>query len=57
MIHEAARDNVERYVAIGKEEGLELITGGRRPRSPRLQHGWFYRPTIFAGARPRSRAR
>ncbi len=55
LIHEAARDKVERYVAIGKQEGLELVTGGRRPRSPRLRNGWFYPPTIFAGARPKSR--
>jgi aldehyde dehydrogenase (NAD+) len=55
LIHEAAREKVEQYVAIGREEGLELVTGGRRPRSPRLQRGWFYRPTIFTGARPGSR--
>lgn len=55
LIHEAARDKVERYVEIGKQEGLELVTGGRRPRSPRLRNGWFYTPTIFAGARPKSR--
>ena len=55
LIHEVARDKVERYVALGQEEGLELVTGGRRPRSPGLRNGWFYRPTIFAGARPRSR--
>ncbi|HEU5218732.1 MAG TPA: aldehyde dehydrogenase family protein [Gemmatimonadales bacterium] len=55
LIHEAALEKVERYVAIGKQEGLELVTGGRRPRSPKLRRGWFYRPTIFAGARARSR--
>jgi aldehyde dehydrogenase (NAD+) len=55
LIHQAAREKVERYVQIGREEGLELVTGGRRSRSPRLQNGWFYRPTIFAGARPKSR--
>ncbi len=55
LIHEAARDKVEQYVAIGQEEGLELVTGGKRPRSPRLGCGWFYRPTIFAGGRPGSR--
>ena len=55
LIHEAARDKVERYVEIGRSEGLELVTGGKRPRSPRLRNGWFYRPTIFAGARPKSR--
>ena len=55
LIHEAARDKVEQYVSIGLEEGLELVTGGKRPRSPRLARGWFYRPTIFAGARAGSR--
>jgi len=52
LIHEAARAKVERYVAIGKEEGAELVIGGKRPRSPRLARGWFYRPTIFAGVKP-----
>jgi acyl-CoA reductase-like NAD-dependent aldehyde dehydrogenase len=55
LIHEAAREKVEQYVTLGREEGLELVTGGKRPRSPRLQRGWFYRPTIFAAARPGSR--
>jgi acyl-CoA reductase-like NAD-dependent aldehyde dehydrogenase len=55
LIHEAALAKVERYVEIGKDEGLELVTGGRRPRSPRLSRGHFYRPTIFAGARPKHR--
>jgi len=55
LIHEAAREKVEGYVEIGREEGLELVTGGRRPRSPKLRNGWFYRPTIFAGARAGSR--
>ncbi|HLB54390.1 MAG TPA: aldehyde dehydrogenase family protein [Gemmatimonadales bacterium] len=55
LIHRAAREKVEQYVAVGREEGLELVLGGTRPRSPRLARGWFYRPTIFAGARPGSR--
>jgi len=55
LIHEAARDKVERYIGIAADEGLDLVTGGRRPRSPALQRGWFYRPTIVAGVRPKSR--
>jgi alpha-ketoglutaric semialdehyde dehydrogenase len=55
LIHEASREKVERYVAIGLEEGAELVTGGRLPRAARLARGWFYPPTIFAGVRPRSR--
>ena len=54
LIHEASREKVERYVAIGQEEGAELVTGGRRPGG-RLGAGYFYRPTIFAGVKPKSR--
>src|SRR6478752_1280522 len=55
LIHERSRAKVESYVAIGKEEGLELVTGGKRPASARTANGFFYRPTIFAGARPSHR--
>jgi aldehyde dehydrogenase (NAD+) len=54
LIHEAARDKVERYVEIGEAQGAELVTGGRAPRG-RLGSGWFYQPTIFAGVRAGSR--
>ncbi|HET8650308.1 MAG TPA: aldehyde dehydrogenase family protein [Gemmatimonadales bacterium] len=54
LIHEAARQKVERYVEIGQEEGAELVTGGKRPGG-KLANGWFYRPTIFAGVKPGSR--
>jgi alpha-ketoglutaric semialdehyde dehydrogenase len=52
LIHERARAKVERYVALGQEEGAELVTGGARPKGTRLRSGWFYRPTIFAGVKP-----
>src|SRR5499426_2772426 len=54
LIHEASREKVEGYVEIGREEGADLVVGGRTPGG-RLAEGWFYRPTIFAGVRPRSR--
>ncbi|MGE5090967.1 MAG: aldehyde dehydrogenase family protein [Bacillota bacterium] len=54
LIHEASREKVERYVSIGQEEGAELVTGGKRPGG-RLGAGYFYRPTIFAGVKPKSR--
>ena len=54
LIHEASRDKVEGYIEIGREEGADLVVGGRAPRG-RLGDGWFYQPTIFAGVRPRSR--
>jgi aldehyde dehydrogenase (NAD+) len=55
LIHEAARQKVERYVKVGLDEGAELVSGGRRGTGARLAKGWFYRPTIFAGVRPRHR--
>ncbi|MGH7732973.1 MAG: aldehyde dehydrogenase family protein, partial [Gemmatimonadales bacterium] len=55
LIHEAAREKVERYVEIGRSEGLELVTGGKRPTGTGTAEGWFYRPTIFTGAGVRSR--
>jgi aldehyde dehydrogenase (NAD+) len=55
LIHEAARQKVERYVKVGLDEGAELLSGGRRGTGARLAKGWFYRPTIFAGVRPRHR--
>src|SRR3990170_1564550 len=54
LIHEASRDKVEQYVDIGQEEGADLVLGGKAPGG-RLADGWFYRPTIFAGVRPRTR--
>jgi aldehyde dehydrogenase (NAD+) len=55
LIHERSRAKVESYVAIGKEEGLELVTGGKRPGGAKTEKGFFYRPTIFAGAKASSR--
>lgn len=51
LIHEAARDKVERYVEIGKKAGAKLISGGKRPRGASAAKGWFFEPTIFAGVK------
>jgi len=51
LVHEASRQNVERYVEIGVEEGAEIVIGGSKPRRP----GWFYRPTILTGVSSRHR--
>jgi acyl-CoA reductase-like NAD-dependent aldehyde dehydrogenase len=54
LINEAAREKVEDYVGVGRREG-ELVTGGRRPSGPDLEHGYFFEPTIFAGVKPMDR--
>lgn len=44
-------ERVQRYIAIGIEEGAELLTGGLgRPAG--LEAGYFVRPTVFAGVTP-----
>jgi phenylacetaldehyde dehydrogenase len=40
-------DRVQRYVAIGREEGAELALGGER----RGDVGFFHEPTVFTGVR------
>jgi aldehyde dehydrogenase (NAD+) len=55
LIHEAAREKVEEYVRLGREQGAEVVVGGRRAGRGRLARGWFYRPTILAGVRPSHR--
>ncbi len=57
LVNAPAADKVERYVQIGRREG-ELVTGGGRatgtdPTSGMdLDHGHFFRPTIFTGVAP-----
>lgn len=40
------RDRVEGYIAIGKEEGATVATGGGRPRG--LSRGFYVQPTVFS---------
>ncbi|GAA5234471.1 aldehyde dehydrogenase [Verticiella sediminum] len=47
LITAAHRANVERYVAMGLEDGGRLRTGGARPDG--AGDGFFYRPTIIEG--------
>jgi aldehyde dehydrogenase (NAD+) len=47
LVSEAQRERVESYIAIGVEQGAQLVLGGGRPADrPR---GYFVEPTIFAG--------
>ena len=55
LVHEASREKVERYVAIGREEGATLLCGGVRPSDEAFAHGYFFEPTIFSGVRAGSR--
>lgn len=41
-----------KYVAIGKEEGAELLCGGRKLSGPGYDNGYFVEPAVFGNARP-----
>ena len=47
LISAAHLAKVEGYVTIAREEGAQLIVGGKRPDDPALQQGYFYLPTLF----------
>jgi betaine-aldehyde dehydrogenase len=51
LVSASQRERAETYIAIGRAEGAHLVCGGERLPGA----GYFLRPAIFAGARPRMR--
>ncbi|MFC6276804.1 aldehyde dehydrogenase family protein [Psittacicella hinzii] len=47
QINQSQLDTILKYVAIGKEEGCRVITGGERANKPELQNGVFMLPTLL----------
>jgi aldehyde dehydrogenase (NAD+) len=45
LISERQRDIVEGYIAIGRDEGAKVATGGGRPEG--ITTGWFLEPTVL----------
>ncbi|MDF2369288.1 MAG: betaine-aldehyde dehydrogenase [Rhizobiaceae bacterium] len=48
LVSAAQRDKVMDYVAIGRDEGAKLVTGGNRLNLQGMEEGFFMEPTIFA---------
>jgi betaine-aldehyde dehydrogenase len=49
MVAQRQQDRVEKYIALGQEEGARVVYGGSgRPSG--LDRGWYIRPTVFADA-------
>ncbi|WKA46116.1 aldehyde dehydrogenase family protein [Geobacillus zalihae] len=46
QVSEEQLKTIERYVEIGKQEGAELVTGGKR--NEQCGNGFYYTPTVFA---------
>jgi aldehyde dehydrogenase (NAD+) len=45
LVSAQQRENTERYVHLGREEGARCVAGGKRPAD--LPKGYYYEPTIF----------
>ncbi|HEU5209946.1 MAG TPA: aldehyde dehydrogenase family protein [Longimicrobiales bacterium] len=55
LINQGALDKTARYVEVAREEGDEVVTGGRRASGASLDNGFFFEPTILRGVKPGSR--
>jgi aldehyde dehydrogenase (NAD+) len=40
-------DKLHSYIEVGRQDGAELIYGGKRPDSEQFKDGYFIEPTIF----------
>jgi betaine-aldehyde dehydrogenase len=49
LIHADHRDSVEAHIRRAREDGAEILAGGRRPDGKAFEHGVFFEPTILAG--------
>jgi betaine-aldehyde dehydrogenase len=49
MVTQRQQEKVEKYIALGQEEGCRLVYGGNG-RPDGLDAGWYVRPTVFADA-------
>jgi aldehyde dehydrogenase (NAD+) len=47
LVAQRQQDRVEKYIALGQEEGAKIVVGGT---GAPLDHGWYVKPTLFADA-------
>jgi betaine-aldehyde dehydrogenase len=48
LVAKRQQERVEKYIALGQEEGARVVVGGSgRPSG--LDKGWYVQPTLFAG--------
>ncbi|MBN1615234.1 MAG: aldehyde dehydrogenase family protein [Deltaproteobacteria bacterium] len=45
VVSAVQRETVERYVALGNEQGAKCLVGGKRPSG--MAKGYYYEPTVF----------
>ena len=47
MVAQRQQERVEKYIALGQEEGARVVVGGNGMPDG-LDRGWYVRPTVFA---------
>jgi len=51
LVSQKQRERVLDYIAVGREEGAELVLGGEAPTGPPFDEGAFLSPTVFDACR------
>lgn len=51
-VDEKQFNTVLKYINIGKEDGAQLLTGGKRAEGEGLENGFFIEPTVFDKVTP-----
>jgi aldehyde dehydrogenase (NAD+) len=49
MVAKRQQERVEKYIALGQEEGARVVVGGNGMPSG-MERGWYVQPTVFANA-------
>ncbi len=49
LVSAAQLSKVEYYVQVARDEGAQVLCGGKRPDDPELAQGCFYEPTVLGG--------
>jgi betaine-aldehyde dehydrogenase len=47
LVAERQQERVEKYIALGEEEGAKVVVGGSGPPAG-YDRGWYVKPTVFA---------
>ncbi len=51
-VDESQFNTVLKYIDIGREDGAELLCGGKRATGEKLENGYFVEPTVFDRVTP-----
>lgn len=55
IVDEKQFNTVLKYIDIGREDGAEMICGGKRAEGENLENGYFVEPTVFDRVTPEMR--